>query len=73
VAADKLKAEVADTGVGFTPGAGSGVGLANIRERLRLLYDGCASLAIEPNQPTGTRAVIEIPLDAAKTTDASRS
>jgi signal transduction histidine kinase len=36
----KLQVEVADTGLGFgrAATAGTGVGLANIRERLQLLY-----------------------------------
>jgi sensor histidine kinase YesM len=57
----KLKVTVADTGMGFSEAPGSGVGLANIRERLQALYDGRGSLTIEPNLPCGTVASIEIP------------
>ena len=43
----KLTVTVADTGLGFGKAAtaGTGVGLANIRERLALLYGGKATLA----------------------------
>jgi signal transduction histidine kinase len=58
---DVVKIEVTDTGAGFMPGANSGVGLANIRERLRLLYGGRASFVISSNEPAGTRAMVEIP------------
>jgi sensor histidine kinase YesM len=57
----KLKVSVADTGMGFSDRPGSGVGLANIRERLQALYDGKAGLTIEPNPPHGTIATIEVP------------
>ena len=42
----KLAVTVADTGLGFGKAAtaGTGVGLANIRERLQLLYGNKASL-----------------------------
>ena len=57
----RLKVTVADTGMAFSETPGSGVGLANIRERLQALYDGRASLTIEPNLPCGMVASIEIP------------
>jgi chemotaxis protein histidine kinase CheA len=57
----KLKVSVADTGMGFSDKPGSGMGLANIRERLQALYDGKAGLTIEPNSPEGTIATIEVP------------
>jgi sensor histidine kinase YesM len=57
----KLKVSVTDTGMGFSDKPGSGVGLANIRERLQALYDGKGGLTIEPNFPEGTIATIEVP------------
>lgn len=59
----KLAVTVADTGVGFgrAATAGTGVGLANIRERLKLLYGAAAELRIAENKPTGTRAIIVVP------------
>ena len=55
---------VADTGAGLAahPGAGGGIGLANIRERLALLYGGRATLELEENEPRGFRARILLPL-----------
>ena len=44
--------------------AGTGVGLANIRERLQLLYGGQAALAVAENAPSGTRVTITVPYSA---------
>ena len=59
----KLTVTVADTGLGFGKAAtaGTGVGLANIRERLALLYGGKATLAVNENQPSGTVVTIAVP------------
>lgn len=57
----KLCVTVADTGLGFSPDARSGVGLANIRERLQQLFGTAGALTIEPNDPCGTRATITVP------------
>jgi signal transduction histidine kinase len=59
---DALEVVVADTGVGFGGTLGSGIGLANIRARLRTLYGERGRLAIESNLPHGVRASIRIPL-----------
>ena len=66
-----LKVTVADTGLGFAPGgastSGTGLGLANIRERLKLLYGDAARLVIEGNvdpatgAAAGTRVSISVP------------
>ena len=61
----KLCVSVTDTGMGFSPNAGTGIGLANIRERLQQLLDGKGSLTIEPHSPSGTRAVIAVPYAVA--------
>lgn len=61
IARGKLRVRVADTGAGFTTDAQDGVGLSNIRERLRLLYGNSAALTLSPNEGGGTIAVIEIP------------
>jgi signal transduction histidine kinase len=53
--------EVADTGAGFAQATRGGLGLANLRERLKLLYGERASLAIADNAPCGTRVSIAIP------------
>jgi signal transduction histidine kinase len=66
----KLAVTVADTGLGFgrAATAGTGVGLANIRERLQLLYGAAATLTVTENTPSGTIVTIAVPyrtVDAA--------
>jgi LytS/YehU family sensor histidine kinase len=63
IANGKLRVTVADTGLGFAVAGqpGTGVGLANVRERLAALFGGAARLAIEANSPTGTIVTIEVP------------
>ena len=63
----KLAVSVVDTGLGFGRAAssgktaGTGVGLANIRERLQLLYGNKATLTITENPGGGTRVVLAVP------------
>jgi len=59
----KLQMTVADTGLGFGKAAtaGTGVGLANIRERLQLLYGSRASLTVAENPGGGTVVTITVP------------
>jgi len=59
----KLQMTVADTGLGFGKAAtaGTGVGLANIRERLQMLYGAKASLTVAENQPSGTVVTVTVP------------
>ncbi len=59
----RLVVTVADTGLGFGRGetAGTGVGLANVRERLALRYGSKASLTIAENPGGGTVATIALP------------
>jgi signal transduction histidine kinase len=59
----RLQVTVADTGLGFGKAAtsGTGVGLANIRERLQLLYGPKASLSVAENPPGGTVVTITVP------------
>ncbi|MFT7775774.1 sensor histidine kinase [Roseateles sp.] len=59
----KLAVTVADTGLGFGRAAtsGTGVGLANIRERLQLLHGSKASVTVTENQPSGTVVTITVP------------
>ena len=60
-----LRVSVADTGEGVTPKKGGGVGLSNIRERLKALYGGAARLTLEENAPRGVVATLEVPLPEA--------
>jgi hypothetical protein len=59
-----IRMSVADTGKGFADSvSGSGVGLANIRERLAAIYGDKAKLTLEENQPRGVVSAIEVPRD----------
>ena len=63
ISSGRLRVTVADSGLGFAAAgvSGSGVGLANVRERLAALYGGAAKLSIEANSPSGTIVTIEVP------------
>jgi LytS/YehU family sensor histidine kinase len=56
-----LQVEVCDDGVGIDPHADDGVGLANIRERLQLLYGAQGELAISMPEGGGACATIRLP------------
>jgi LytS/YehU family sensor histidine kinase len=56
-----LHVEVCDDGVGIDPHADDGVGLANIRERLQLLYGAQAGLDIMTPPGGGACATIRLP------------
>ena len=59
---------VADDGQGFgAAGGGTGIGLRNVRERLRLVYGPRASLAVVANVPDGVAATITVPAQQAAT------
>jgi signal transduction histidine kinase len=68
VAHSKLRVTVADDGVGFgvVPSSGTGLGLASIRERLRLLHGNLGQLHIAANSPSGVVATIEVPYQLSK-------
>ena len=55
-----LTVSVADTGEGILPKKGTGVGLSNIRERLKTLHGTSARLILQENEPHGVVAAIEI-------------
>jgi sensor histidine kinase YesM len=56
-----MQVNVRDNGAGFNMHADEGVGLANIRERLRLLYENRAELIIEAPLDGGAIAAIRVP------------
>jgi hypothetical protein len=62
---NRLRVAVRDTGAGLAETAaaqsGTGVGLTNIRERLKTLYGESAHLELAENHPRGAVATIEIP------------
>jgi two-component system, LytTR family, sensor kinase len=60
----QLVVTVSDSGNGFaqTGGNGTGIGLANTRERLATLYGGAQKLELQSVTGAGARVTIEIPL-----------
>ncbi|SEV97020.1 histidine kinase [Luteibacter sp. 329MFSha] len=59
----RLSLTVADDGLGFrSDGAGTGIGLKNLRERLRLMYGSAATFSIGNNFPNGVAATITLPV-----------
>ena len=59
---DVVAVTVADDGEGFnSKTSGSGIGLKNVRERLRLRYAGEANLSVVANFPAGVAATISVP------------
>jgi signal transduction histidine kinase len=59
---NSVSVTVADDGRGFSAeGGGTGIGLRNVRERLRLAYGSAAAFAIVANFPSGVAATITVP------------
>src|SRR5579862_682426 len=58
---DRIVVEVIDDGAGFGGTLGQGLGLANLRERLKALFGDRARLALESGDPGGTIAHLEVP------------
>jgi LytS/YehU family sensor histidine kinase len=59
----QLAVHVLDSGIGFIPQAEIGVGLANVRERLKALYQDRAELIIGVPAAGGTCATIKVPYE----------
>jgi len=62
---DFLEVSVTDDGVGFANSGGTGgtgIGLANVRARLRTLHGARAALRVQANEPAGARVAIVVPL-----------
>jgi hypothetical protein len=69
---DAIAITVADDGRGFNEaGGGTGIGLKNVRERLRLIYGAEASLSVVSNAPEGVAATITVPMRTDTTDNAS--
>jgi LytS/YehU family sensor histidine kinase len=56
-----LIVSVTDSGRGFADHLGQGVGLTNLRERLKALYGQRSQLRLDVILPHGAKATIEIP------------
>ncbi len=65
IADGRLAVRVCDTGPGFAPTAAGGVGLANIRERLKAMHKGRAELVISVPAEGGTCATITVPYEVS--------
>ena len=63
---DTLRIQVADTGQGFQASEGAGVGLANVRARLAILYGTAGQLALSRNTPCGVAATIVVPVQIVR-------
>ena len=61
----RLWVHVRDDGIGLTEVAGPGMGLANIHDRLPLLYGKEASLSVASRPDAGVEAILCIPLPAS--------
>jgi sensor histidine kinase YesM len=57
----RLVGTVADNGAGLAGTVGAGVGLDNIRERLKVRYGNAATLKLAANEPRGFVARLEMP------------
>jgi sensor histidine kinase YesM len=64
----RLQLSVEDSGVGFGQAAsgGSGLGLSNLRERLRTTFGGDAELALRASPSGGVIASINLPAESFK-------
>ena len=68
----RLRVTVADTGLGIAENAPQGIGMSNIRDRLKRLYGNSAALVLAPNAPAGAHITIEIPHVPAPASDTGR-
>ena len=57
----RLHCTVEDDGAGFAADAGTGIGLANVRNRLALLYPGDHAFEITARASGGTRIRLDLP------------
>ena len=58
-----MRITVADTGKGFSSHNKTGVGISNVKERIRLIYGNKSSLSLEENYPNGAKVIFEVPVN----------
>ena len=69
----QLAVHVQDDGKGFMPQSAGGVGLANIRERLKAMYKDRAELVISVPEGGGTCATVKIPYEVVREASADET
>jgi sensor histidine kinase YesM len=71
VEGEQVYVRISDTGVGLNEAAprkpGGGVGLSNLRERLRSLYGSAAKVELLENKPSGMTVRLVLPLNVSPT------
>ena len=71
VEGEHVAIRISDTGAGLNESAprkpGGGVGLSNLRERLRSLYGAAAKVELSENQPCGMTVRLMLPLNESPT------
>jgi len=58
-----LRIEIMDTGIGLYENSNPGMGIDNIKERLKSLYGDKGRLILKENRPSGLKAIIEVPYE----------
>ncbi|MCD4742788.1 MAG: histidine kinase [Desulfobacteraceae bacterium] len=58
-----LKVEIADTGTGIDSDLSSGIGLDNVKKRLKALYQDKSFITFEDNKPSGLKVTIGVPYE----------
>ena len=60
---EMLRIKIADTGVGIDSDLSYGVGLENVKKRLKGLYQDKSSIIFETNKPSGLKVTIGVPYE----------
>jgi sensor histidine kinase YesM len=58
---EAVRVEISDTGNGFSSCHEPGIGIGNVRERIKLLYGEKGRLILQENDPRGVTAIVEVP------------
>ncbi len=66
---DFIKIEIADTGIGFDSNLSSGIGLENVKNRLKALYQDKSFIIFEDNKPSGSIVTIGVPYEQDNSTN----